>query len=436
MYSAGNTSVRGATRAGTPIAGQDGSRIGAGLVILLALFIDVAGTRWGSYISVPGTPLYLADLLLLVGASLAGLARRRDLDPAMLAASGLLGSYIVLRFLLADANRILILRDLAPFGYLALVPFVALALRDVPAGTFLRIIRVATLFLATISALRLAGLVRPWAVLPAVFEQPVFSARPDVDAIVLGLGILAFGTWRGVAPGHRLVQVSMLVLAALSYSRAGFVAALFCAVVAAWRERSTLTARPGVIASSFSIAFAGILMLVLSFRAQAGIGLNYLEAVSRLLQSDVDAGTTGARLSAWRLVFERISATGTWLAGEGPGSEPIADSGAVRYLSGALDVRAAHNWVVTALAYHGVLGLLLWSGALAVALRGATRTHMGALVIGGVGAYLIGALLGVVVESPFGSLPICVMAAWSLSRHAGMVVIPQRAARRGGGAAG
>jgi hypothetical protein len=391
-------------------------------LILAALFIDLAATKSGSYIGIPGVPVFLPDILLAVGA---GLAVRWL--PAV-SRSGLVVSAALLLFALAQLLRpsagtlLLAVRDVAPYLYLALVPFVALALRGVHPGVFVRCVRAAVLVLAASLALRLAGVLDPIEVPFA--GVPLFSPRDDAEAVVLGIGLVAFGRWEGIARPSRLLQATMLVLAFLSYSRAGLLAVLFCFAIGAVRE-AELWARPRVLQVLASVTA----VLCLSVMSLVLIGLENTpitppQALQRLLSTDTSVGTTGARIAAWQLMLEHAEVNGTTALGAGPGTEPVADSGAVAYLSGDLTVRAAHNWAVSAIAYFGTIGLGLWTAAVLVFLSRLWRAPLRSLAVAAVGAYGVAAALGVIVESPFGSLPIAVMLAWLVANRHGTRVQP------------
>lgn len=405
------TAPLGTTR---PAAGARSSRwsvLSAGLV-MGALAIDVGGTRWGSYLGV--APVFLPDALLLVGALLAA-ARLRLASRVALASSVVLAAFAALQLLRPGLGpAVLVVRDLAPLGYLALVPLLAVALRDVRPRTFLRVVRCATAFLAATLAAGMAGVLRPLE-LPLA-GVPVFLPRPDADLTVLAVGVVAFGAWEGIARPYRLVQVVMVLLAAAGYSRAGLLAVMVCVAIAIWRERYTLTLPAARTAAALVVACLSLALLSLAVAGLHRSPVAPPQAVERLLtESDTSSGTTGARVSAWSLVARYTVDRQQVTTGEGPGTSPIGDSGAVRYLSGDPSVRAAHSWPLTAVAYFGVIGLLLWSGSVVLFLLAARGAPLQGLVAGTVAAYLTSGLLGVIIESPFGSLPLSVMLAWGLA---------------------
>lgn len=122
------------------------------LIFIIAGFsIDLAAGRWGAYIVSPIPGLYLADLLLALGSLGAAVQIRRlvALPPLVLAIFATAGFYLAVRgfyALLWDRVPVpyLAIRDLAPFGYLALVPFIALVLRGLNPVAFIWVLRIVT----------------------------------------------------------------------------------------------------------------------------------------------------------------------------------------------------------------------------------------------------------------------------------------------------
>jgi hypothetical protein len=392
------------------------SRVAVALVGL-ALFLDLAFTRSGSYLFGVGGPvtIYLPDLLLMLGAIIGFTEVRRGL-PGNLASTLILIVFVVLQLQRPGAASLqFAVRDLSPFLYLLVVPFVALALRGLSPRSFLRLIRCAALLLAVIVALRSAGLLSTIS-LP-LSGAPLFDARHDVEGVVLGIGVVSFGEWQGLAPPVRLFQVFLVLVAAADYSRAGLLAVVFCVAVAGWRERVLLRTPGYAVAAAFCIAAIATVLFV---GINASVQRNSIPtplAVQRLAASQTTTGTTNARVQAWTLLLRYTSERHALAFGVGPGTDPVAASGAVSYLSGDPTVRAGHSWPVTAVAYFGVVGLMLWLAVVTTILLRSRGAPLRGLAIASVGAYFTAALFGVIVESPFGSLPICVMLAWLLAHR-------------------
>ena len=383
------------------------------VLILTATFLDLAGTKWASYIPTPVPQVYLPDLLLSSGALLAIVGRSRGTRQRSPVAVGLFVTiYVGYRAVeqIASSQAAVWeywIRDMAPFFYLALVPSLAQALRLVRFEVVVSLVRAASAVLGVTVLAQDLGALSP---IDYGGQFPAFQLRPDADGVVLGLGVLAWGRWEALSP-RRFAQVGLLLLALGHYSRAGVLAALLCAAIAMYRERALLAPRFGgalLIIGTIG-ASVGLVGVLPALAAEPGV---LPEALSRLVATDLDTGSTGARTKAWTLVLHHVHGQSLWLFGAGPGRAPLADSGALRFLSGSEDVRAAHNWFVSAIAYHGILGLSIWAAAIwAVVKLGFRSGRHKVLPVTGILAYLICGSFGVIVESPFGSLPISVFSA-------------------------
>ena len=417
-----------ATRPGTE---RPRSAVWAGRLLLTALFIDLAGTKWASYLPTPVPGLYLPDAVLGASALLATVAmathvRVRRFGTA-LAATAVTSIYIVVRLAEAFGSSSTIwslwIRDMAPLMYVAIIPMLVGAAHAVRFRALLRTVRFASIFMSVTVLGHISGVLNP---VDMGTEVAVFTPRPDVDNTVLGLGILAFGGWGTSGRPRRVVQAGFLVLAAMNYSRAGLLAALVCVAVALLRERRQLLG-PWVIALLLT-AGSVIGLAVLLWPATPGTppAIAAPEAVVRLMESDLASGTTEARLLAWRHLLAYTQTQGNTFAGAGPASQPVIDSGAVAYLSGSTDVRAPHNWFVGVVAYHGIIGLIAWCVAYGRVL--VPRNLQGNSLLPGAAilAYLTASLFGVVIESPFGSLPMAIMAAWMLAHES----LPRKTVQR------
>lgn len=403
----------------------------AGRLLLTALFLDLAGTKWASYLPTPIAGLYLPDGILACSALLAFLAwvsgyPVRRFSSAVLA-SACASAYVMLR--IADTlgrgpdPNALWIRDMAPFLYLTLLPPLVVAAQTIPFSALLRTVRLATACMGLVVASGFVGLLAP---IDIGTELPLFSLRPDVDSTVLGIGVLAFGGWGPAGQPRRWVQAVLVLLVATNYSRAGLVAALLCVAVAVARERRTLSF-PWMVGTAL-VAWGFIGMVVLLWPTGAAVPIAAPEALSRLATSNLEGGTTGARLAAWETLMNYTLDNGDLLSGAGPSAEPLITSGAVAHLSGAEDVRAPHNWLIGAVAYHGFVGLLSWLLAFARVLLPRNLRGGRLLPAAGITAYITASLFGVVVESPFGSLPMVAMAAWVLAHE------PQEESHRAGSA--
>ncbi|MCR2824241.1 O-antigen ligase family protein [Microbacterium sp. zg.Y909] len=143
----------------------------------------------------------------------------------------------------------------------------------------------------------------------------------------------------------------------------------------------------------------------------------WMRALTRILgdntaEQSTARNTWDARIYAWTRIVEYTAADqGRFLFGSGAGSHPIRDSGALIYLSGDPSVRAAHNFVITWFAMFGLIGVLsvvlvlvVW----ALVATGQARQQRGLNAVGLAlfVSLLVAGLAGVIVESPFGYMPL------------------------------
>lgn len=132
--------------------------------------------------------------------------------------------------------------------------------------------------------------------------------------------------------------------------------------------------------------------------------------------ADEAAGTTQARKTAWRDVYNYTTATvQRAVFGVGFGPNFLKASGGLEVLSGGiLSLRAPHNILLNTWARLGAVGLALqivlllfgvWAAALAV--RRAGLTDSIPWVLAAIALPIV-AMVGVILESPFGALPYAV----------------------------
>jgi hypothetical protein len=115
-------------------------------------------------------------------------------------------------------------------------------------------------------------------------------------------------------------------------------------------------------------------------------------------------GTALARRNASKLILDWTVENRLQFYGAGPGYEILKDSGAVRWLSGSLDVRYPHNWWVSLYSRYGLVGIVIWTSNIIWYWRITSAIKpIKSLVIA---ATLFVASFGVIIESPFGLWPL------------------------------
>lgn len=396
------------------------------LAATAAVALLLAGGRWISYL--PVGFVYIGDALLAVAAAHAVFSRlllgpragaTREPGPAVTAAL----LVALLRLLAVRGDLHMAARDAAPFVYIAVAYLSARAyclageanrrrtVRLLHAALVVHLVRVAIALLAPGLAPGLA------AALPALGDTNILEIRSDLDTALLGvlagLSITRFrrgtGAWR-----HGLTALACLALALGMQSRAGLLACGACTVAAlllrpARKERTS--------ARTALLAVTAALLLALYPASPAGERL--LATVDSSATSQQIAGsaqgTAHAREMAWqRVVAYTLQDPARTLVGTGFGPDFLHQSRADIPLGGNLHtgVRAPHNYLLTCFARMGVAGLAavmaLLAAILAAAvreLRAAERDELAALAVFLVIALLVTALLGVILESPFGAVP-------------------------------
>ncbi|MGH4008768.1 MAG: O-antigen ligase family protein [Pseudonocardiaceae bacterium] len=390
------------------------------------LAIPLVGGRWGSYIGI--SPIFLADALVILGALLTlmlpksypALPRFPRVYWLFWTATAL---FIVTSILQGYGDLVTRVRDLIPWFYLLLLP--AVVQWAMVAGSR-RILGYLTITLLAHAAWAIPAMlgVLPSIDLPAnVFGEALFGVRADVDVPLLAASVvLVFHRW-----GTRPATVVFLALAAgaatAQTSRAALVSSVLAVVVFAFM-RGHLRGAQGVMRVLAIVPVVALIVVVLLPRLSLSGDQFDSGALARAgVYGSAEAsasgdGTANARFEAWGILIDHYAEQGYPALGLGAGAEIVRDTGAVRYLSGDVAVRAPHNWWVHALVRTGYIGLLLWTTLLATGARlrsgrwkdrdAGFDTAMGALLMT---SMCLTSTLGVVVEAPFGSQVLLVGAA-------------------------
>lgn len=379
------------------------------LVCLGGFLVPIAGGRWGSYIGT-GSGLYLSDVLIALGTLLAlatGVARpQRQRLPRLIAALPVLVLLIGLTRAAVSENEVsLVLRDCAPFVYFACLPLFIRTFSLLEARVVRRWIGVALISHAAWLLASMLGLLEPIEV-PGL-RVPVFFVRGDVGALLLGI-MAALALSRDRWPvGRRVMLAATGTVGALAQgSRAGLLGTAMVLLL-------TIRLRPPRHTASMLMVLlvSGVVLAGSVWASVQGVP-NWLLGLARLgfgNQEQVASGqdTQEARLRAYRLIWEWSEAVrDRAYFGDGFGSDAIASSGALQFLSGDPSVRQAHSFLFTWLAFVGLFGLAIivfWMLYLAVLMpkHGAHGRWPRACAVG----FIVAGLGGVVLESPFGFQP-------------------------------
>lgn len=394
--------------------------------LLLALYMLMT-TRWGSYI-LPGPP-YAGDLVLvvLIAERVAALAGRGRLlapnDPwAALAAGGLLLLGGV--SLLFGEHSLSAARDAAPFAYAILV-FLTAPLVGEQARRATRLLSAALyVHLAWVTLALTVPDLLPGGPSPGNDAVALFSLRSDMDGLVNGVAA-AIGLYRVLCDrGGTVLFTWGLTLVVAMHSRSALVATAALLACAALYVRSQRRRERTAGPTSGSglrpvIALAALAaVLATTFTVAAPTSLDRLTGTfgtpGNLEEGARAAGTTQARLRTW-ITLEQWIVEDRWRAslGAGFGGNVMTASGAGQALVRTYepDLRAPHNYLLTAWARLGLAGLALVLALFVAGARLAWLVARGPMTEVDVLAGLlaigipIAAAVGVIMESPFGAIP-------------------------------
>lgn len=410
-----------------------GITAGVPFVFGISLLLLATG-RWGSYLHVPGVPLFIGDAGVLLALGQAGVLWRKGLisiqgyarTPRMLRLLMAILAWAIVRFVWRSGLSLVALRDFAPYGYVlvGLVTYVA----PVRSATHSRVaIYVAFMTHAAWFSAATHGLINtsktPMLNPP---EVSIFSIRGDFDAAVFGIAI-AFALHQilmGPRPRTRLHLTGVIgfmginAFAVVSQpSRAGLLStiAAIATVIVAWmlpHLRGTVE-RNRARVWSIRACVTSVMLLVVGFVLQFTVPGRRL--VEGFTGADGDsAGTLHARLVVYRGVGSYLlSSPLRALFGVGFGPDFLAASHTLSALEGNTykDVRSPHNYLLGTWARLGVIGAIL---ALLLILAAARygfgrisqRTHPADVLAGLIVVTIpVAAMLGVILESPFGAIP-------------------------------
>jgi O-antigen ligase len=402
------------------------SGLASGLLTSLALWLLVAG-RWGSYVGLQSRSVYLTDVVLIAVAALLLTSVRwsegiRSLRRAPLLV-WLCGALLVVataRLAFSSGSPMMVLRDYAPYGYagVALLAFLAPPARwERATGIVLGALAVHTLLVAN----AVWSIVPPES-LPMIGRVHLLSIRPDFDSAVCGVTAAA-ALYVAIhrRPG-RETRVALMLLAAISLaavltqaSRGGLLAAVLTVIavlaVSTWERART---RPVVLASGLMV----MLVVAIGVLAWTTPGQRLADGITG---DGGAAGTINARQLAYERVVEYTADRPERIAvGVGFGPDFLTESGALLPLAGTdyEGVRSPHNYLLGTWARLGLAGLLLAAAIMTVGVVAAVRalreppTALTVVAAGCLIALPLVAMLGVVLESPFGA----VVYFWAIGR--------------------
>ncbi|MEU6774807.1 O-antigen ligase family protein [Streptomyces sp. NPDC046759] len=389
-------------------------RLVAGVAVVAVL---LTGGRWMSHVHVG--PLYIGDALLagafLLAAwtsALSGKRHGRFFGPGILI--GLLLLVTVFHLLDVQGDMRTAARDAAPYAYAVIAYLSAHSCQKVSPRGRARTVRVIHGALLLHLGWMVVATLAPQfvATLPEVGTTRIFEIRTDFDVAVLGLlaGMSVLRLRRGRIWLHAPVAAAALATALAQVNRAGIFSCCACVLVAVLVRAGRMTPRAMLLAAASVLSV--VVVLPMSPAGQRLIALHAQESTSSELVVNAQ-GTERARLIAWeRVVTYTLDDPARTVFGVGFGPDFLQLSNGDLPIGRGMGVRSPHNYLISTFARLGIIGLTivvaLLTSLMAVVVR-TVRTgppdELTSLCVLMVLSLLIVALLGVILESPFGATP-------------------------------
>jgi hypothetical protein len=393
-------------------------------MILGSLIASIGLGKWGSYIGFPGGKIFLIDVFFLIGTLFGILGTGKRFKGSGYFYISVL-FFIFIQFL-RDINVpfFVAIRDLLPFIYLLALPACSYALKNVSETTIVKSLRLAAVINLSWFLPSSLGLLNPLNV-PALSQIPLFTERADQSGIAMGIGVIAWSAFPSLQLKSNYFVISLCIFAAgIGRSRAGLFTALLALLLLFFFKESTYIRlkikERFIVTLGMTLATLGILFAA-QFSNIAGGNSSLVRAgIVGDSQDSVASGdnTTRARLMAAKSLTNWVSVNEMQLFGAGPGREMVIESGAVAFLSGNVDVRSPHNWFLGLYSRFGVIGFIYWCSLIGQILflgrvdNSQLQQTLRAIVL----LICFCSSLGVIMESPFGALPMAVLLALYVRR--------------------
>ena len=380
---------------------------GAPLVVF-ALFLSIAGGRWGAWIGFPSQGLFIIDLLFLFALFRSNIFK---IVPKDLLVIFYLAIFILVELIISNEFSLLTrIRDLAPFIYFILFIGLHRTILAIPRQTLFVALRAATLF-SLVWNLGMSFEILEEFTIASLTGIPIFSQRSDQFGFVAAIGIIV---WCGKEFNHLFTPVlrNMIVFlfflqVALLTGRAGGLAVISSVIYllispAKNFQGNRVLGRRIVYGLLITVILGSTISVFLP--EQSALKRSGLIPGSDISRSS-GQGTVKARISAQELVIEWTFENKFEVFGAGPGREIVLESGAYKWLSGSVDVRQPHNWWVSLFSRFGFFGFFYWTFLVFYYLGPIKRSNFMQPRIFILGAILTTSTFGVILESPFGLIP-------------------------------
>ena len=381
---------------------------------LLVLFLSLSLGRWGSYIAIVPGFLYLFDTLLLI--SVVGTLMKSFKKTSNWIIYTSVGFFIIYNFVRSlEFNTGVVIRDLAPFLYLFLIPTLRTSMAKIEIEMLGKVIVYATCLHLMWFLPSSVGLLKPTQV--SIAEIPIFSNRSDHSGVVMCMGVAFLGIVLTQFPFRKALMLIFSLAVIVSNSRASLLGLLVVYLYIIFiQTKSKQSNGVGGFLSLLLLFAALITPLTSSPSLQSLLPENSVMRRLGFVEQDSNAhiiaqGTIRDRVLAWQSLTTWSRDQSNLFTGVGPGVEMLIESGSLIRLSGNQDVRSPHNWLVSVFSRYGISGILIWSFIVfGPIMKKQKKPQMKALKVSVVSLCVI-ALFGVIIESPFGSLPLAVILA-------------------------
>ena len=388
----------------------------------------LATGRWGSYLGLPGYPVYISDVALVMTVGWLLLRHRRAVTPArrvtaMLAPLVALLAWSAVRLLLGRDLSLVAVRDAAPYAYAA----VAFVPAMVPTGNAAkqRTLQVLTAALLVHLLWVSVSVLKPSLSdgLPLVGGRVhLLAVRQDFDGAVLAM-VVGLAIHQVLSGSRRALRALALAVCLWSSwlvlelaNRAALLALVVSVILVLAVDRSCLRGIP-----RRHLAPAAVLLLVAVIVILPQSSVYHRLAGAPEFVNNPAAATQQSRVWAWQDVLDYMNdSPARMVLGVGFGPDYVWISGASRRLEGPgnFGVRAPHSYPLNGYARLGLVGvslllwlLAVWARACRTIVRQRTREtdadNNNLLLL----AVLVGSTLavtstvGVILESPFGAAP-------------------------------
>ena len=269
------------------------------------------------------------------------------------------------------------------------------------------------------------------------FHVPIFSLRSNVFSVRSDQLACAFSSVVIFMFSNLLIQRakifnSLILIGSLTFflfifsSRAVLISVIVSILLGLTfifsKHSSSFKPWPLILFSSSPVLVLFLMKLPGVTRLLSGLG--FMNSSSQLDIMSLGAiSTQNARQEAWTLVANYWIANRPW-SGFYPGEHVVFESGAIKFLSGELDVRWPHNFLLSIMFRNGIIVgsiiILVIACILMKALQNAINRDSQLFdfqILGIVLSLIIVSSVGVVMESPFGYIPFTIAAALVLNRN-------------------